>query len=57
MKRELDESKGDTEMSNLTDKFDTMSFGMTHNYRIAVDMGANIVRIGTLIFGERDYSR
>ena len=57
LKRELDESKGDTEMSNLTDKFDTMSFGMTHDYRIAVDMGANIVRIGTLIFGERDYSR
>ena len=29
------------------------SFGMTHDYGIAVGMGADIVRIGTLIFGER----
>ena len=32
-----------------------LSFGMTHAYRIAVSMGADIVRIGTLIFGERTY--
>lgn len=35
--------------------FDTRSFGMTHDYRIAVEMGADMVRIGTLIFGERVY--
>lgn len=35
--------------------FGTLSFGMTHDYRIAVEMGADIVRIGTLIFGERSY--
>lgn len=40
---------------NLTPCFDTLSFGMTHDYRIAVEMGADIVRIGTLIFGEREY--
>lgn len=33
--------------------FDVRSFGMTHDYRIAVAMGADVVRIGTLIFGER----
>lgn len=33
--------------------FNIRSFGMTHDYRIAVDMGADVVRIGTLIFGER----
>ena len=33
--------------------FDIRSFGMTHDYRIAVEMGADMVRIGTLIFGER----
>lgn len=33
--------------------FDVRSFGMTHDYRIAVQMGADVVRIGTLIFGER----
>ena len=39
----------------LPDDFGTLSFGMTHDYRIAVEMGADIVRIGTLIFGERNY--
>ena len=37
----------------LTADFNLRSFGMTHDYGIAVRMGANIVRIGTLIFGER----
>jgi pyridoxal phosphate enzyme (YggS family) len=31
------------------------SWGMTHDYKIAIEEGANIVRIGTLIFGERNY--
>ena len=35
--------------------FGVLSFGMTHDYRITVGMGADIVRIGTLIFGERTY--
>lgn len=33
--------------------FDQLSFGMTHDYRIAVEMGATLVRIGTAIFGVR----
>lgn len=33
------------------------SWGMTHDYKIAVEEGSNIVRIGTAIFGERDYSK
>ena len=32
-----------------------LSMGMTNSYRIAIEEGANIVRIGTKIFGERDY--
>lgn len=40
---------------NLHDGFGILSFGMTHDYKIAVSMGAGIVRIGTLIFGERNY--
>ncbi|MGB2651190.1 MAG: YggS family pyridoxal phosphate-dependent enzyme, partial [Candidatus Omnitrophota bacterium] len=31
-----------------------LSMGMTNSYRIAIEEGANIVRIGTKIFGERD---
>ena len=30
-----------------------LSMGMTSTYCVAVEEGANIVRIGTLIFGER----
>lgn len=33
--------------------FDQLSFGMTHDYKIAVEMGATLVRIGTAIFGNR----
>ncbi len=31
-----------------------LSMGMTNSYKIAIEEGANIVRIGTKIFGERD---
>ena len=31
--------------------------GMTNDYEIAVEEGANIVRIGTGLFGARDYSK
>jgi len=33
-----------------------LSMGMTNSYRVALEEGANIVRIGSKIFGERDYS-
>ena len=29
--------------------------GMTNDYQIAVEEGATIVRVGTAIFGEREY--
>ena len=35
--------------------FDFLSMGMTHDYKIAVEEGANVVRVGTAIFGERSY--
>jgi len=31
-----------------------LSMGMTDSYQIAIEEGANIIRIGTKIFGERD---
>lgn len=33
-----------------------LSMGMTHDYSIAVEEGANIVRVGTAIFGARQYN-
>lgn len=37
-------------------RFDTLSMGMSHDYPIAVECGANMVRVGSSIFGERDYT-
>ena len=34
-----------------------LSMGMTNSYKIALEEGANVVRIGTRIFGERDYEQ
>lgn len=34
-----------------------LSMGMSGDYRIAVEEGATMVRVGTAIFGRRDYSK
>lgn len=34
-----------------------LSMGMSDDYRIAIECGSTMVRIGSTIFGERDYSR
>ncbi|MCM1377466.1 MAG: YggS family pyridoxal phosphate-dependent enzyme [Clostridium sp.] len=34
-----------------------LSMGMSGDWPLAVEQGANLVRIGTAIFGERDYSQ
>jgi len=34
-----------------------LSMGMSNSYRVALDEGANLVRIGTKIFGKRDYDQ
>lgn len=46
------------EMNNQNDqlKLDVLSMGMTHDYEIAVEEGSTCVRVGTAIFGPRDYS-
>lgn len=33
--------------------FDILSMGMSHDYPLAIAAGANLVRVGTAIFGER----
>lgn len=35
--------------------FDTLSMGMSHDWHIAVEEGSNLVRIGSAIFGDRQY--
>lgn len=38
-------------------KMDTLSMGMTGDYEVAIEEGATFVRVGTGIFGERNYSK
>ena len=42
-------------LPNLEMKY--LSMGMTNSYKIALEEGANVVRIGNKIFGEREYER
>ncbi len=44
------------EMKATRKNFDFLSMGMTHDYKIAVEEGSNMVRVGTAIFGERNYN-
>lgn len=37
------------------DSFDTLSIGMSNDYPIALEYGSTMVRIGTAIFGQREY--
>ena len=37
--------------------FNELSMGMSGDYKIAVEMGSTMVRIGTTIFGARNYNR
>lgn len=35
--------------------FTILSMGMSHDYRLAIEEGSTMVRVGTYIFGEREY--
>ena len=37
--------------------FEYLSMGMSHDFEIAIEEGANSIRVGTAIFGNRDYRR
>lgn len=43
------------EFKNVEMKY--LSMGMTNDYEVALEEGSNMVRIGTGIFGKRDYSK
>ena len=43
------------ELKPTRESFDFLSMGMTHDFTVAVEEGANVLRVGTAIFGERLY--
>ena len=42
-----------------TDRIDFkyLSMGMTHDFQVAIEEGSNLIRVGTAIFGYRDYRK
>jgi len=50
LKNELNQTLG-------IDKLRELSMGMSHDFEIAIEEGATIVRIGTAIFGNRNYNK
>ena len=50
MRRLFEEMRDDR---RLGEYLETLSMGMTNSYRVAIDEGANMVRVGTAIFGPR----
>jgi PLP dependent protein len=46
-----------SQMSLPNTEMKYLSMGMSNDYQIAIEEGANMIRIGTAIFGKRDYSK
>ncbi|MDR1511626.1 MAG: YggS family pyridoxal phosphate-dependent enzyme [Endomicrobium sp.] len=36
-------------------EFDVLSMGMSSDYKVAIEEGSNMIRVGSAIFGEREY--
>ena len=53
LKRIFDRLKGS--QFTYQDSFDQLSYGMSGDYALAIEEGSNQVRIGSLIFGPRNY--
>jgi uncharacterized pyridoxal phosphate-containing UPF0001 family protein len=34
-----------------------LSMGMSHDYPVAIEMGSTMIRVGTSIFGARNYAK
>lgn len=54
--REIKQLSVDINMQNIDNvNMDVLSMGMTGDYMVAIEEGATVVRVGTGIFGERNY--
>lgn len=51
--KELFDKFSNVDMKNIDFRY--LSMGMSHDYETAIEEGSNVVRVGTAIFGERDY--
>ena len=53
--RELREARDELQGKGFFDETPgQLSMGMTHDFEVAIEEGATMVRVGTAIFGERE---
>lgn len=55
--RRLRELKDELNAQDDQLQLDILSMGMTHDFEVAVEEGSTCIRVGTAIFGPRDYSQ
>ncbi|QQK07694.1 YggS family pyridoxal phosphate-dependent enzyme [Miniphocaeibacter halophilus] len=51
--KDIYENLASKKFKNITMEY--LSMGMSHDYKVAIEEGSNMIRIGTSIFGERNY--
>lgn len=51
------EFKSLKEFNNQFSKLTILSFGMSSDYKLAIEEGSTMIRIGSFIFGERNYNQ
>jgi uncharacterized pyridoxal phosphate-containing UPF0001 family protein len=44
-----------SDMKSENIKFEFLSMGMSGDYEIAIGCGSNMIRVGSLLFGNRNY--
>ena len=52
--REIFEKIKTKDFANVNMK--TLSMGMSNSYKVAIEEGSTMIRLGTVIFGERKYN-
>ncbi len=56
--REINQLAVDIKRKNIDNvNMDILSMGMTNDYMVAIEEGSTMVRVGTGIFGKRDYNK
>lgn len=53
--KKLYDEYGKIQHPNLGFKY--LSMGMSNDFEVAIEAGSNLIRVGTMIFGARDYSK
>lgn len=53
--KQLYDEYGKIDHPNLDFKY--LSMGMSNDFEVAIEAGSNLIRVGTAIFGHRDYSK